>query len=68
MKRKGLLTNYFKAITAVARQGDGREESYYSCLQTLVQQFSASSVVDCVLHRAGATMRRCQPGPQLHLQ
>ncbi|HUT16391.1 MAG TPA: DNA methyltransferase, partial [Anaerolineae bacterium] len=43
MKRKGLLTDYFKAMTAVARQGDAREESFYSCLQTLVQKFAAST-------------------------
>ena len=43
MKTKAILTNYFKAITNVAGQGDAREESFYSCLETLLQQFAAST-------------------------
>ncbi|MBC8265202.1 MAG: N-6 DNA methylase, partial [Anaerolineales bacterium] len=43
MKTKAILTNYFKAITNVASQGDAREESFYSCLETLLQQFAAST-------------------------
>jgi len=43
MKRKAMLTHYFKAITDVARQGDAREESFYSCLEALLQQCAASS-------------------------
>ncbi len=43
MKTKPILTNYFKAITNVASQGDAREESFYSCLETLLQQFAAST-------------------------
>ena len=43
MKTKPILTSYFKAITNVASQGDAREESFYSCLETLLQQFAASS-------------------------
>jgi len=33
-----MLTNYFKSITNVASQGDAREESFYSCLETLLQK------------------------------
>jgi len=43
MKSKAMLTHYFKAITDVARQGDAREESFYSCLETLLQQCAAST-------------------------
>jgi len=43
MKIKPILTNYFKSITNVASQGDAREESFYSCLETLLQQFAAST-------------------------
>jgi len=43
MKSKAILTNYFKSITNVASQGDAREESFYSCLETLLQQFAAST-------------------------
>ncbi len=43
MKTKAMLTNYFKAITNVASQGDAREESFYSCLEALLQQFAAST-------------------------
>lgn len=43
MTSKAILTDYFKAITDVASQGDAREESFYSCLETLLQQFAASS-------------------------
>jgi hypothetical protein len=43
MKSKAMLTDYFKAITNVASQGDAREESFYSCLKTLLQQFATSS-------------------------
>ncbi len=43
MKRKAILTAYFKAITGVASQGDAREESFYSCLEALFQQFAAST-------------------------
>ncbi len=43
MKTKAILTDYFKAITNVASQGDAREESFYSCLETLLQQFAAST-------------------------
>jgi len=43
MKRKAMLTHYFKAITDVARRGDAREESFYSCLEALLQQSAAST-------------------------
>jgi len=43
MKSKALLKDYFKSITNVATQGDAREESFYSCLETLLQQFAAST-------------------------
>jgi len=43
MKSKAILTNYFKAIADVAGQGDAREESFYSCLEMLLQQFAVSS-------------------------
>jgi len=43
MKSKAILTAYFKAITDVASQGDAREESFYSCLETLLQRFAAST-------------------------
>lgn len=43
MKRKATLTLYFKAITDVAGKGDAREESFYSCLEGLFQQFAAST-------------------------
>jgi len=48
MKSKAMLTYYFKAITGVARQGDAREESFYSCLQALLLQVAASSGRDQV--------------------
>jgi len=40
---KAILTNYFKALANVASQGDAREESFYSCLETLLQQFAAAT-------------------------
>jgi hypothetical protein len=43
MKSKAILTDYFKAIADVAGRGDAREESFYSCLETLLQQFAAST-------------------------
>ena len=43
MKSKALLTDYFKGITDVTSQVDAREESFYSCLETLLQPFAASS-------------------------
>ncbi len=44
MKGKmALLTDYFKALADVASQGDATEESFYSCLETLFQQFAAST-------------------------
>ena len=43
MKTKAILKDYFQAITNVASQGDAREESFYSCLETLLQQFAAST-------------------------
>jgi len=43
MKRKAILKDYFKAITDVASQGDAREESFYSCLETLFYQFATSA-------------------------
>jgi len=43
MKTKAMIKNYFKAITNVASQGDAREESFYSCLETLLQRFAASA-------------------------
>ncbi|MFH1929571.1 MAG: N-6 DNA methylase, partial [Chloroflexota bacterium] len=43
MKSKAMLTHYFKAITDVARQGDAREESFYSCLEALLLQLAAST-------------------------
>ena len=42
MKKKTILKDYFKAITDVAGQWDAREESFYSCLEALFQQFAAS--------------------------
>jgi hypothetical protein len=38
-----VLTNYFKAIAAVDRQGDAREESFYSCLEALLLQVAAAA-------------------------
>jgi hypothetical protein len=32
-----------KAITDVVSQGDAREESFYSCLEALFQQFATST-------------------------
>jgi len=43
MKTKTMLKNYFKTLTNVASQGDAREESFYSCLETLLQRFAAST-------------------------
>jgi len=43
MTSKAMLKKYFKTITDVASQGDAREESFYSCLETLLQQFAAST-------------------------
>jgi len=43
MTSKAILTNYFKTLTNVASQGDAREESFYSCLETLLQQFAVST-------------------------
>ncbi len=40
---KATLTNYIKALADVARQGDAREESFYSCLETLLQQVAAAA-------------------------
>ncbi len=34
MKKKAILKDYFKALTDVAGQGDAREESLYSYLET----------------------------------
>jgi len=36
MRSKVMLKDYFKAITNVASQGDAREESFYTCLETLL--------------------------------
>jgi hypothetical protein len=38
-----ILRNYFKALTDVARQGDAREESFYSCLENLLRDVAAST-------------------------
>jgi len=43
MKKKTILKNYFKALADVATQGDAREESFYSCLETLFQQSATST-------------------------
>ncbi|MCK4389053.1 MAG: N-6 DNA methylase [Desulfobacterales bacterium] len=43
MKRKAILKDYFKTITDVASKGDAREESFYSCLEALFQQFATST-------------------------
>ena len=43
MRSKAMLNHYFKAITDVTRQGDAREESFYSCLEALLQQVAAST-------------------------
>ena len=43
MESKAILDNYFKVITEVASQGDAREESFYSCLETLLQQYAEST-------------------------
>ena len=40
---KATLTNYFKALANIAWQGDAREESFYSCLETLLQQVAAAA-------------------------
>ena len=40
MKGKAILTDYFSAISHTAIPGDHREESFYSCLETLLQQFA----------------------------
>jgi hypothetical protein len=40
---KTILTDYFKALANVARQGDAREESFYSCLETLLQQVAGAA-------------------------
>ena len=40
---KDILKHYFKTLAEVARQGDAREESFYSTLETLVQQFAEST-------------------------
>ena len=43
MKKKTILKDYFKALTDVAGQGAAREESFYSCLEALFQQFATST-------------------------
>ncbi|MFQ6117920.1 MAG: DNA methyltransferase, partial [Candidatus Bipolaricaulia bacterium] len=43
MKSKAILKSYFEALTDVARQGDAREESFYSCLEALLQQYASST-------------------------
>ena len=43
MRSKAILKDYFKALTDVASQGDAREESFYSCLETLFHQFATST-------------------------
>lgn len=40
---KTLLKHYFEALAGVARQGDGREEIFYPCLQAFLQQVAASA-------------------------
>lgn len=40
---KTLLKQYLKTLAAIARQGDAREESFYSALETLLQQAAASN-------------------------
>jgi hypothetical protein len=40
---KTILKHYFQALADVARQGDAREESFYSCLETLLQQVAAAT-------------------------
>jgi hypothetical protein len=43
MKIKAILTDYFKSIADVAGQGDAREESFYSCLEALLQGIATST-------------------------
>jgi len=44
MKSKmALLTEYFKDLADVYSRGDATEESFYSCLEKLFQQFAAST-------------------------
>jgi hypothetical protein len=38
-----LLKDYFQALADVASQGDATEESFYSCLEKLFQQFAVST-------------------------
>ena len=42
MKTDRLLTKYFEDLTKVAKQGDAREESFYSCLEKLLQGLAPS--------------------------
>jgi len=37
-----MLRQYLKRILKVARLGDAREESYYSALETLLNEFAVS--------------------------
>ena len=37
------MNSYFKALADVAGHGDAREESFYSCLQTLLREFAANT-------------------------
>jgi len=43
MRSKAILADYFQALADVASRGDATEESFYSCLETLLQQFAAST-------------------------
>jgi len=43
MKNEAVLTDYFRAIADVFRQGDAREESFYSCLEKLLREFAIST-------------------------
>ncbi len=38
-KSEHILNRYFQAITEAHSQGDAREESFYSCVQWLIEQF-----------------------------
>lgn len=37
-----MLTAFFRRISDVARHGDAREESYYSCIQELFKEYANS--------------------------
>lgn len=44
MSKQMVFENYLDALTAVAKQGDAREESFYSALASLVHKFAGDNV------------------------